>query len=138
MAFHPLPMLSPLSHDLTHVQPPPHLSSALILNAMRCTGASRHTHGRGTSTTSVLAGQGHGIRQKREKQAQANLGRVIGSDVRLAPASLALPPPRIGANMAMGMTMGTRRERDKKEDRRWWRGTTAEWARSKNCGTLDS
>ena len=56
----PSPCSRLLSHDLTHVRPPLRLSFTLISNAMRCTGASRHTHNRGTSTTSVLTGQGHG------------------------------------------------------------------------------
>ena len=62
----PSPCSRLLSHDLTRVRPPLRLSFTLISNAMRYTGASRHTHNRGASTTSVLTGQGHGVRQKRE------------------------------------------------------------------------
>ena len=41
-------------------------------------------HNREASTISVITGQGHGVRLKREEDAAASLGCVIGSNVRLA------------------------------------------------------
>ena len=77
------------------------------------------------------------------RQAQTSLGRVIGSNVRLAPASLTLPPPRTGAGMAMEMTMGARRERRKRKAgdsgeaprrNRPARRTVVPWTASGGCG----
>ena len=63
-------------------------------------------HNREASTISVLTGRGHGVRLKREEDAATSLGRVIGSNVRLAPTSLTLSSPRTEAGMTMKMTMG--------------------------------
>ena len=41
-------------------------------------------HNREASTISVITGQGHGVRLKREEDAATSLGCVIGSNVRLA------------------------------------------------------
>ena len=73
---------------------------------MRCTGASRHTHNRGASTTSVLTGQGHGVRRKREARAD-KFGTVIGSNVRLARA-----PPLASFRSYVAQSSSI-------EDRRW-------------------
>ena len=41
-------------------------------------------HNREASTTSMITGQGHGVRRKREEDAATSLGHVIGSNVKLA------------------------------------------------------
>ena len=113
----PSPCSRLLSHDLTHVRPPLRLSFTLISNAMGCTGASRHLgrpHTLSQSLNHQLANGGKDTGSGESgRQAQTSLGRVSGSNVRLAPASLTPPPPRTGAGMAMGMTVGTRRGKRK-------------------------
>jgi len=52
------------------------------------------------------------------RQARASLGRATEPDARLAPTSLNLPQSKTCAGVAMEMTMGTRKERQK-EERRW-------------------
>ena len=95
-------------------------------------------HNREASTTSVITGQGHGVRRKREEDAATSLGHVIGSNVRLARSCVAHSFFTEDRRWHGNEDDDGREERDKKEDRRWWRDTTVEWARSRSYGTLDS
>ena len=62
----PSPCSHLLPHDQAHMRISLYLFFKLILDAMRCTGASRHTHDCRASTTNVRTGQEHGVRRKRE------------------------------------------------------------------------
>ena len=62
----PSPCSHLLPHDQAHMRISLYLFFTLILNAMRCTGASRHTHDCRASTTNVRTGQEHGVRRQRE------------------------------------------------------------------------
>ena len=84
----PSPCSRLLSHDLTHVRPPLRLSFTLISGAMGCTGANRHLGRPSTLSQSLnrlLANEGKNTGTgKSGKQAQTNMGRITGSDVRPA------------------------------------------------------
>ena len=62
----PSPCSHLLPHDQAHMRISLYLFFTLILNAMRCTGASRHTHDCRASTTNGRTGQEHGVRRQRE------------------------------------------------------------------------
>ena len=147
----PSPCSHLLPHDQAHMRISLYLFFTLILNAMRCTGASRHTHDCRASTTNGRTGQEHGVRRQREAgagklgtchRARCQTRSGLRPSLRFAPTSLNRPQSKTGADVAMEMTMGTRTER-RKEDRRWRRGTTgngparrtvALWAASEGCG----